>query len=353
MKKLLFMILLLFTVCTPVFAEEAPSLEGEDLFNSTAEEIVSGEFTLNPVELIQRGLKRLFYEITQNRDVLISMIVIAAVSGVLNVMQSSLGDSGVSETAFFACFTLMTAAVVRVFSLTLGYGVEVIHTLSDFITKLSPLFALLLVSSGSVVSASVFNPVLSAAVYVITVVVDNCIVPLVYLGAVLGIVNNISDKVQITKFNTLIRSLAKWILTAVLTIFTSITAIYGFSAPVLDGVKMKAVKFAVGSLVPVVGGLLSDTVETVLSGTQLLKNAAGVAGMVTICSITLIPILKIGVMILMLRLAAAAIEPLTDKRMTDMISDITSSVVTIFAMTVTVAMLFIICIGIIVGATGV
>ncbi len=351
MKKWLLIVWMLLAVCMPVFAEESPTLAGEDLFNETARQVVEGEFTLDPVKLINMGLEKLFSEITQSREILVSMLVIAAVSGVLNAMQSSLSEGGVSETAFFACFTLMTAAVVQIFSITVGYGVEVIHQLSEFITKLAPLFTILMVSGGAVTSAAVFNPVLSGAVYVITFVVDKCIVPLVYLGAVLGIVNNISAKVQITKFNALIRSLAKWILTAVLTIFTSITAIYGFSAPVLDGVKLKAVKFAVGSLVPVVGGLLSDTVETVLNGTRLVKNAAGVAGMVAVCAIALVPILKIGVMILMLKLAAAAIEPLTDKRMTDMVSDVTGSVVTIFAMVITTAMLFIICIGIMVGAT--
>lgn len=353
MKKWLMIVWMLFMVCVPVSAEDAPVLAGEDLFNDTAQEIVTGEFTLNPIKLINMGLEKLFDEITQSREILVSMLVIAAVSGILNVMQTAWGEGGVSETAFFACFTLMTAAVVRIFSVTVGYGVEVIHALSDFVTKLAPLFTILMVSGGGVASGAAFQPVLSGAVYAITFVVDQCIVPLVYLGAVLGIVNNISQKVQITKFNQLIHSLAKWILTAVLTIFTGITAIYGFSAPVLDGVKMKTVKFAVGSLVPVVGGLLSDTVETVIGGTRLLKNAAGVAGMVVVCSIVLVPILKIGVMILMLKLAAAAIEPLTDKRMTDMVSDIAGSVVTIFSMVITAAMLFIICIGIMVGATGV
>lgn len=352
MKKW-FMILCFFVMLhLPVYAAESPILEGENLFNTTAEQMVKGEFSLNPVKLLRTGVKKVFAELAQTKEILQSMLVIAAVSGMLNVMQTSLGETGVGETAFFACFTLMAAAVVRVFSVTLGYGVEVIHAMSDFITKLAPTFAILMATSGASVAAASFQPVLSGAVYIITLLVEKCIVPLVYLGAVLGIVNNISQKIQISKFNALMQSLAKWILMTVLTVFTGITAIYGLSAPVLDGVKMKAVKFAVGSLVPVVGGLLSDTVETVLGGTQLIKNAAGAAGMIVICTIAFLPAAKIGVMIVMLRLAAAAMEPLTDRRISNMVSDVTASVVTVFSMVVTTAMLFVICLGIMIGTTG-
>ena len=46
------------------------------------------------------------------------------------------------------------------------------------------------------------------------------------MSAVLGIVNNISKRVQLTNLNNLIKSFSKWILTGILTVFTGINAIY-------------------------------------------------------------------------------------------------------------------------------
>ena len=106
-----------------------------------------------------------------------------------------------------------------------------------------------------------------------------------------------------------------------------------------------------GSCVPVVGGLVSDTVETVLSGAKLMKNAVGTAGIITIITICLVPVIKLGVIILMLKLAAAAAEPLTDKRISAMITDIIAPVTMVFSMVISTAMLFIISIAIILGAT--
>lgn len=343
-----FLLVILFP--EPVFAEEIISLEGEPFFNQTGQEIMEGTLVLNPIELAQTCIDQLLAELRNCRASILSLLFIAAISGVLQILQSSSPES-VSEIGFFACFTLMTIAAMQIFSDTVGYGTEVILSLTDFITKLAPLFTALLVSCGAITSAAAFHPVLAAAVYCISLLVEKCLIPLIYFSAILGIIGHITPRIQLSNATRLIRSFARWILTAALTLFTGITALYGFSAPVLDSMTAKGIKFAVGSFVPVIGGLLSDTVETVLSGTRLMKNAVGTAGLICVISICAVPILKIFVMLLMLKLCAAATEPLTDKRVGDMLGDIAGSVTTVFTMVLTVSMLFIICIGIMIAAT--
>ncbi len=167
----------------------------------------------------------------------------------------------------------------------------------------------------------------------------------------MAVAGNISDRVQLSGFCKVVKSLAKWLMAAIITIFTGISAIYGFSVPALDAVSGKAVKFAVGSLVPVVGTFLSDTLETVLSGTRLVKNAVGTAGMIVMCTICIIPILKIGVIQLMLKLTSAIAEPLTDKRISSMMWEVSESVTTVFAVVVMVAVLFLINIALMMAVT--
>lgn len=351
MKKIIYIIFIIILFSVPSYAAEDGYIDGEDDYNKNVEDIVSGNFSLNPIELLNTGWEMLIKEVLESRTLIINIIVIAAVSGVLNVLQGSFGKNGSSEAAFFACFTLTAIAASRLISEAVGYGAEVIERLTGFITKICPILTILLVSSGKAASASSFYPVLSGAIYVVSFMIDKCIIPLVYLSAILGIVNNISKRVQLSNLNNLIKSFSKWILTGILTVFTGINAIYGFSVPVLDAVSLKALKFTVGSCVPVVGGLVSDTVETVLTGAKLMKNAVGTAGIITVIGICLIPILKLSVIILMLKVAAAAAEPLTDKRISDMITDIISPVTTVFSMVIASAMLFIISIAIIIGAT--
>ncbi len=353
MKKIFLLVLLCVSIfSTKVFASQSNHIEGEEFFNETADKITKGELTLKPVEVINGFLDQLLVEIRKSRKEMVSLLVIALLSGILQAIRGKEEQDGIGEAGILACFVMMTISALEIFKTTVGYGSDVVGDLTDFVTKLSPVFAVLLVSGGAVSSASAFHPILSGAVYLMTVICDKVVIPLMYFSTALGVVGNITPRLKISRFTGIIRSVAKWILLSCLTVFSGITAIYGFSAPVFDAVALRSVKFAVGSFVPVVGGLLSETVETVLTGTKLMKNSVGVAGIITIIVICFVPVLKIFAIKIMLELCAGAVEPLADNRITEMLKDISASISLMISMVITVSMLFIICIGIILGATG-
>lgn len=325
-------------------------LQGEDLFNDTVESISSGGFTLSPTGIASWVIDMLFSEIHELTGYIIVFFCLGVMSAVVSLMGDNL-KAKVSEVSFFACFTLTAATAVKCYSICLDYAGQVIGDMTDFITKLSPMLAGLIVTSGAPVTAGAFHPVLMGAVYVVSIVCQKCIIPLASYSAILSIANNLSDQVQITGTCRLISSIAKWILALSFTLFTGICGIYGFSAPALDAMSAKTVKFAVGSLVPVVGNFLSDTLETVISGGRLMKNTVGSAGIVVLCSICAVPVIKIGIMSLIVRVSSAIAEPISDRRISGLLSDISSAITILFGMTVTAAVLFIICISILLSAT--
>lgn len=349
-KTTVFLAVILLFFNTIVFAEESHMfIEGEDFYNQTAEEIATGKFSLNPLSLLEKGLETVFKEIKESRSEMVTLLAVAVLSSVLKILSDEKDET--SETAYFACYTLMTASALKIFFSAVGYGTKIINNICEFVTKLAPVFVALIASSGSVTAAQAFHPILSAGVYAMTFLTDKCIVPMIVFSAVLGIVGNITPKLKISSFTNFVRSAAKWILTASLTIFTGITAIYGFSAPVFDAVALKGIKFAVGTLVPAVGGILSETVETVLSSTKLMKSAVGTAGIISLIGICVVPIVKIFAIYVMLRLTAAASEPVSDRRTADMLSETASSVSLVLGTVITASALFVISVAIMLGVT--
>ena len=83
----------------------------------------------------------------------------------------------------------------------------------------------------------------------------------------------------------------------------------------------------------------------------MMKGVVGSAGIAAIGVICAVPAVKIGILILMLKLTAAITEPISDKRISKLLWDVAGSVTMLFGMVVTFAILFIICISIIIGAT--
>lgn len=344
------MVIFILILCpSNSYGQEIPYIRGETIYNETVEEIINKDIP-SPSEVVSRIFSAVAGEIRSSSREITGLIIMAVMSGAITLLSEDKKNAG-SEAAFFCCFALIGISALKCFDIALQYGKDVIGAMTDFITKLSPLLTVMLIACGNSVSASVFHPVLASAIYVIGIIVDKILVPLCVFSAVLSVSGNIGAENRIGALCRVIGSINKWIMGAIVTVFTGISTIYGFNAPSLDAVAAKTMKFAAGTLVPVVGGFLSDTLETVISGSRVMKNAVGTAGVISVCIICLVPVIKIGVIHMMLRFASAVAETVADKRISAMLGDVAGAVGTIFALTVMSAVLFIINLCIILAST--
>ena len=325
--------------------------ESINAVENIASSIRNGNFNLSPLGIIEKFIQMGFSEMQDLSRYLISFICISLLSTLVSLLGKD-KSANVGSATFFACYSLVAATAIKCFSICSEYTTEVVGEMTDFITKLSPMLATLIITSGKSITAAAFHPILSAAVYVVSIICYKCILPLTSYSIILSVADNLSEQVRISGICRFINSASKWILALCFTIFTGICAIYGFSAPSLDAVGGKAVKFAVGSLVPVVGGFLAETLETVISSGRLMKNSVGSGGLIVLCAICAMPIIKIGCMALMVRISASLVEPISDKRISGLLMSVSKSITSLFAMVATVAVLFLICISILLAATG-
>lgn len=344
-------VIILFLMSPIAFAESEGELAGENGYNNVLKEIVDGEFRINPIHIINNFGEKVTAEVRESAKTVLTILLISALSGAVTVLSGSFGEKTSSEAAFFVCFAVMSISALKCFIIALRCAADTVGKMNDFITKLTPVFMMTVAGSGYSASAGTFSPVLSGAVYVVSILIDKTLMPLITFSAVLGIAGNVSDRVNISNFCKVVRAITKWFMAAIITIFTGISAIYGFNAPVLDAMSAKTVKFAVGSLVPVVGGFLSDSLETVVTGAKMMKNAVGTAGMITLLGICVVPIIKIGVIGMIVKISAAVAEPVTDRRISKMLWDVSEAVTTVFGVVIMISVLFLVNIGMILAFT--
>jgi stage III sporulation protein AE len=119
---------------------------------------------------------------------------------------------------------------------------------------------------------------------------------------------------------------------------------------VVDGVTSKTAKFAISTFVPVAGKYLADAADTVIGCTLLIKNAAGIAVMIGIIAICIVPLLKIAALVLIYKAAGALVEPISDKRMSSCINDVAGSIVYVLGIAASVTFIFLITVTAIISA---
>lgn len=340
MKRIVILTLVFFVIPVSVMAYEIPEIEGYDMFSSTAKELSTGGFSSNPVQIFNNIISSVTSEIKSFSATAAAILVMTLLSSTVGTLNSAIGDHTSGNAAFFTFFTVISGLALSCFSKALGYGTEVISYMTDFMGKLTPVIIITLFACCKTASAAAFEPVLSSAVLIVSEIISHCLVPLISFSAVLSVAGNVGDKNSISGFVRIVKSSTKWIMALVITVFTGVNAIYGFASPALDAVGAKTLKFAVGSLVPVVGGFLSDTLDTVAASGAVVKNAVGASGIVMICIICITPIIKLAIMQLMFKMISAITEPITDKRISAMLWDMSEAIVAVFGIVVLTAVMF-------------
>lgn len=115
------------------------------------------------------------------------------------------------------------------------------------------------------------------------------VLPLVYFEVLLRMTNSLSTEFRVEKLSDLFRTVILALIGISSTVFLALIGLGGMSGAAVDGLSVRAVKYAASTFVPVVGGMLSDAYETMAGGALLLKNAFGLVGMLIIILLLLVP----------------------------------------------------------------
>ena len=102
----------------------------------------------------------------------------------------------------------------------------------------------------------------------------------------------------------LLKKTVTWALTTALLLFTIYLSAVRIVAGAADGTTVKVAKAAISGAVPVVGGIIAETAETVLAGAGMLKNTIGIFGMLAILAACAYPFLQLGIQYLLYKLSA-------------------------------------------------
>ena len=198
---------------------------------------------------------------------------------------------------------------------------ETAEDLVGFLNVLLPLLLTLMLYTGSITTSTILEPIILFAINLISNAIKNLLIPVVFIIVVFSIISKISEKVQIEKLSKFLRTGVVWVLGIVLTLFVGVVSLEGTLSSSVDGITAKTAKAAVSSVIPVVGKVLGDVVDSVLGCGVILKNAVGLVGVIVIIGICIMPIIKIGILSIIYSLSSAIIQPIADTKIVKLLEE--------------------------------
>lgn len=276
MKKIFILLIVLLSMSKPVYSmseiieEQASNLNiyeviqesnkyTKEVYNDLDMKEILGSAITGKVDnskLIQIIGKLFGNELKNTINLIGSILIIIVIHAIIRSITDGLENKGVGEITYYVQYILIITITMTNFASIINSVKDSVSNLTMFINSLIPILISLLITTGSIVSAGMLQPILLFIITFIGNTINGVIIPILLIGTVLGIVSKLSSKIQVDKLAKFVKSSIVWILGTVLTIFVSILSLEGNLTAGIDGVTAKTAKVAVSSFVPVVGKIL-------------------------------------------------------------------------------------------------
>ncbi len=327
----LLMILLIQPVCAMEFvAPEAPSEAATYLQNSS-------NFWEDLLFVFQSALKTLQPTLLETAGVCLSVIAVILMISMVEMIPGT--SSKVIQLAGTVGIGILLLKPANTF---IRLGTETIQKMSEYGKLILPVMTAALAAQGAPSTSSALYLGTAFLDSVLVTLISGILVPLLYIHIALCLAN-ISLKEQPLKN---MRDFSKWLITwslkIILYVFTGYVGLTNVISGTTDAAALKAMKLTISGAVPVIGSILSDASEAILVSANVMKNSAGIYGIIAMLAIFLAPFLKIGVQYLLFKITAAVCGVFGSKDLCELVHDFSGAMGIVLAMTGTVCLLLLI-----------
>lgn len=336
MRRIIIALILISLLSVPVSAQEwtAPTVpkRAEKFMPSD-----QGNFAQGLLEVLRDALLHIRPDLKEAASVCLS---IAAVVMAVSLLRTFPGTS--EKTANLAGSIGIALVLLRSANSLVNLAASTVTEISEYGKLLLPVMTAAMAGQGGVSSSAALYAGTALFDALLTSVISNLLTPLIYLFLILAVASSAIGEEMLKKLRDFMKWVMTWSLKTILYIYTGYISITGVVSGTADAAALKAAKVTISSVVPVVGGILSDASEAILVGAGTVKNAAGIYGLFAVIAIWIGPFLQIGIHYLLLKATGAVCSIFGCKENTDLISDFSSAMGLLLAMTGTICLMLLI-----------
>lgn len=256
---------------------------------------------------------RIAYDFLYNRKTIVYIILAALVAAVFSNFADAFQNRQISDISFYVIYMLLITLCLTAFQTAVSGLEEKMGLLTEFIRALAPAYFMAMAFASGSAAALVFYNLILFLIYIVELIIIHILLPAVNIYVMICVLGSLIEEDFLSELAGLIRKAVTWALHGLLACVAGINIIQGLLAPAVDSVKRSTLT-RTAEAVPWVGDLMGGTAEILTGTVILIKNGIGMAGAVVALVICATPLLQMVITALMYKLAAALVQPVSDKR---------------------------------------
>jgi len=323
--------------------DRVSSVFGKDGFRGLLHSLAEGEgipWEENADDLLGYVTER----VRQRLGLLLVLVALSVLGGIVEQIRPNGGMAGL------VCYALGIIIAISAFAQAAAAAKEQAAEAKHIMELALPAMLVLLNTAGAVASANMLTPMAAVLTTGVMNVFSQVILPAILAMGICVMVGNLSGQKSLERVNGFLKSAVKWAGGVVSVVYLGYGAIVGLTAKGADGLSVKLLRYSADKLIPVVGSMVSGSIDTVLHSSVLVKNALGAGSVLLLTGVLFAPLVDIMTLQLVFRLTAALTEPYGDERMGKGLGALADVTGYLFAAVMGIAVMFAVTVGFIASA---
>lgn len=308
-------------------------------------ELILAVMNGNGTETIISQAKEILYMLTAELDavrmVCVTLLLIGIISTVFMNFSGIFPNQQIGNFGFKFTYLIMIIFLVKVNAEVFSVAKTGLDICISVLQVFLPCYFIVVGTAGGSATAFGFYQVFLIGIYLVEQFLVKFILPMVSCYMLLCIMNGIWEEDRLSMFIRMVKNGVRTFLKVLLTLAAGSGLFQSVITPVIDTVKISAVKKTV-EVIPGIGELADGSIQVLLGMSVLLKNALGIGFVVVLIFVCAIPILKVFLFMIVIKGTAALMGLSADRRITGCANAFGDGITLLLQTMITAVMFFLI-----------
>ena len=224
---------------------------------------------------------------------LLSIIIFIILSSLLESFKSDSADG--LGSVYSTCSALVISIILAAqMSPAIGLASSSIKIAGDFIFAFIPVFIAIIIASGGVSTAIASNSMLLMMSQGLSFISANVFMPVINCFLAIGICSSIRTELALSNLLNSLRKGLTSVISFLCAVFVSVLSIKTSVSARADMLGIRSVRFVINSVVPVIGGSVSEGLLSIQAYSSLIKSGVGIVGIIAVALLFLPSIIEIA-----------------------------------------------------------
>lgn len=270
-------------------------------------------------------------------------------------LQSIKAESDDSVNMIYSTATALLVATVVLVKLTstVSLASMAISVASNFVYAFIPVFCSIVVASGGITTGFSTNTTLLILAQGLSFISSNVFMPIVNCYLALGVTSSLRYELNLDKLLSSVKKIITTCISFVSGVFVSVLSVKTAVAGRADMLGLRSIRFAINSVVPVIGSSISEGLLSIQAYSSLIKSSVGIVGVMAVVLVFLPSIIEVVLWRISLTLCVIVSDIFGDKSVSAVLNAFLNTLLLINVILILSMVTTVISFGILIAAGGV